>query len=186
LRFMAHNGEINTLKGNANWMHARQGVMHSELFGEDLKKLFPIIEKHCSDAGDFDNAMELLYHGGRTLQEVAMMMIPEAWQNHRDMSEDKRAFYEYFSALQEPGDGPASVSFTDGHYIGACLDRNGLRPSRYYVTDDDRGIMASEVGGVGIPPGKVRSKGRLPRGKRWLVGFEKGRRSPDGGPEAHG
>jgi glutamate synthase (NADPH) large chain len=175
LRFMAHNGEINTLKGNANWMYARQGVMHSELFGEDLKKLFPIIEKHCSDSGNFDNAMEFLYHSGRTLQEVAMMMIPEAWQNHRDMSEDKRAFYEYFSALQEPWDGPASVSFTDGHYIGACLDRNGLRPSRYYVTHDERVIMASEVGVLDVEPANVKFKGRLQPGRMFLVDFEQGK-----------
>ena len=175
LRFMAHNGEINTLKGNANWMHARQGVMESELFGDDLKKLFPVIEKHCSDSGNFDNAMEFLYHGGRTLQEVAMMMIPEAWQNHHDMSEDKRAFYEYFSALQEPWDGPASVSFTDGHYIGACLDRNGLRPSRYYVTHDDKVIMGSEVGVLDVDPANVKLKGRLQPGKMFLVDFEQGK-----------
>ncbi len=175
LRFMAHNGEINTVKGNANWVRARQGVMQSDLFGDDLKKLFPIIEKHCSDSGNFDNAMEFLYHSGRTLQEVAMMMIPEAWQNHHDMSEDKRAFYEYFSALQEPWDGPASVSFTDGHFIGACLDRNGLRPSRYYVTHDDRVIMASEVGVLDIAPENVKLKGRLQPGKMFLVDFEQGK-----------
>jgi glutamate synthase (NADPH/NADH) large chain len=176
---MAHNGEINTLKGNANWMHARQGVMRSDLFSADLPKLFPVIEAHCSDSGNFDNAMEFLYHSGRTLQEVAMMMIPEAWQNHHDMSEDKRAFYEYFSALQEPWDGPASVSFTDGHYIGACLDRNGLRPSRYYVTHDDRVIMASEVGVLDIDPANVKVKGRLQPGKMFLVDFEEGRLIPD-------
>ncbi len=179
LRFMAHNGEINTLKGNANWMFARQGVLRSELFGEDLPKLFPIVEPHCSDSGNFDNVMEFLYHSGRTLQEVAMMMIPEAWQNHHDMSERKRAFYEYFSALQEPWDGPASVSFTDGHYIGACLDRNGLRPSRYYLTHDDRVIMASEVGVLDIAPENVKFKGRLQPGKMFLVDFEQGRLIPD-------
>lgn len=179
LRFMAHNGEINTVKGNSNWMHARQGVMKSELFGKDLKKLFPIIEKHCSDSGNFDNAMEFLYHSGRTLQEVAMMMIPEAWQNHHEMSEDKHAFYEYFSTMQEPWDGPASVSFTDGHYIGACLDRNGLRPSRYYVTHDDRVIMASEVGVLDVEPENVKFKGRLQPGKMFLVDFEQGRLIPD-------
>ncbi|MCA9024890.1 MAG: glutamate synthase large subunit [Planctomycetaceae bacterium] len=175
LRFMAHNGEINTVKGNANWVRARQGVMQSDLFGDDLKKLFPIIERHCSDSGNFDNAMEFLYHSGRTLQEVAMMMIPEAWQNHQDMSEDKRAFYEYFSALQEPWDGPASVSFTDGQYIGACLDRNGLRPSRYYVTHDDKVIMASEVGVLDIDPANVKHKGRLQPGKMFLVDFKQGK-----------
>ena len=175
LRFMAHNGEINTVKGNANWVRARQGVMQSDLFGDDIKKLFPVIEEHCSDSGRFDNAMEFLYHSGRTLQEVAMMMIPEAWQNHHDMSDDKRAFYEYFSALQEPWDGPASVSFTDGKYIGACLDRNGLRPSRYYVTHDDKVIMASEVGVLDIDPANVKIKGRLQPGKMFLVDFEQGK-----------
>ncbi|MCA9091105.1 MAG: glutamate synthase large subunit, partial [Planctomycetaceae bacterium] len=179
LRFMAHNGEINTLKGNANWMFARQGALKSELWGKDLEKLFPIVEKHCSDSGNFDNVMEFLYHSGRTLQEVAMMMIPEAWQNHHDMSEEKRAFYEYFSALQEPWDGPASVSFTDGKYIGACLDRNGLRPSRYYVTHDDRVIMASEVGVVDVEPENVKFKGRLQPGKMFLIDFEQGRLIPD-------
>lgn len=180
LRCIAHNGEINTVKGNSNWMNARQGSLKSEAFGKDLDKLFPIIEKHCSDSGNFDNAMEFLYQSGRTLQEVAMMMIPEAWQNHHEMSDDKRAFYEYFSAIQEPWDGPASVSFTDGHYIGACLDRNGLRPSRYYVTHDDRVVMASEVGVLDIEPDNVKSKGRLQPGKMFLVDFEKGVLIPDG------
>ncbi len=179
LRFMAHNGEINTLKGNTNWMFARQGVMKSDLFGDDLKKLFPVIEKHCSDSGNFDNAMEFLYHNGRALPEVAMMMIPEAWQNHASMSPNKRAFYEFFSALQEPWDGPASVSFTDGQIIGACLDRNGLRPSRYYVTHDDRVIMASEVGVLDVEPANIKFKGRLQPGKMFLVDFEQGRLIPD-------
>ena len=174
-RFMAHNGEINTLRGNANWMFARQGVMKSDLWGDDIRKLCPVIEPDCSDSGNFDNALEMLYHSGRTLQEAVMMMIPEAWQNHHSMPEDKRAFYEYHSALQEPWDGPASVSFTDGHYIGAVLDRNGLRPSRYYVTHDDRVIMASEVGVVQVPPEQVKSKGRLQPGKMFLVDFEQGR-----------
>ena len=176
---MAHNGEINTLKGNKNWMFARQGVMQSELFGDDLNKLFPVVEAHCSDSGTFDNAMEFLYHGGRTLQEVAMLMIPEAWQNHHNMAEPKRAFYEYYSALQEPWDGPASVSFTDGKYIGACLDRNGLRPSRYYVTHDDKVVMASEVGVLDVDPANVKIKGRLQPGKMFLVDFEEGRLIPD-------
>lgn len=175
LRFMSHNGEINTVKGNSNWMVARQGVMESELWGSDLKKLFPIVEPHTSDSGRFDNALEMLYHSGRTLQEVVMMMIPEAWQNHSTMPEDKRAFYEYYSALQEPWDGPASVSFTDGKYIGATLDRNGLRPSRYYVTKDDRVVMASEVGVLDIEPENVASKGRLQPGRMFLVDFEAGR-----------
>ncbi|MGV2334860.1 MAG UNVERIFIED_CONTAM: hypothetical protein LVR18_12325 [Planctomycetaceae bacterium] len=119
LRFMAHNGEINTVKGNSNWMFARQGMMQSPLFGDDLRKLFPIIEPHTSDSGCFDNALEMFYHSGRKLQEAVMMMVPEAWQNHQTMPESKRALYEYFSALQEPWDGPASISFTDGRYIGA-------------------------------------------------------------------
>jgi glutamate synthase (NADPH) large chain len=174
-RFMAHNGEINTLRGNANWMTARQGVMQSELWGEDLRKLCPIIEPECSDSGNFDNALEFLYHSGRTLQESVMMMIPEAWQNHRTMSKEKQAFYEFHSTLQEPWDGPASVSFTDGKYIGAVLDRNGLRPSRYYVTHDDRVIMASEVGVVEVDPANVKAKGRLQPGKMFLVDFEAGR-----------
>ncbi|QDT19150.1 glutamate synthase large subunit [Gimesia chilikensis] len=178
-RFMAHNGEINTLRGNANWMFARQGMMSSELFGDDLNKLFPIIEPHCSDSGNFDNALELLLMSGRPLPEVMMMMIPEAWQNHHSISVAKRAFYEYYSALQEPWDGPASVSFTDGKCIGAVLDRNGLRPSRYYVTHDDRVIMASEVGTLEVDPKLVKEKGRLQPGKMFLVDFEEGRLIPD-------
>lgn len=174
-RFMAHNGEINTLRGNSNWMFARQGVMQSELWGEGLRKLCPIIEPECSDSGNFDNALEFLYHSGRTLQESVMMMIPEAWQNHHAMSEDKQAFYDFHSTLQEPWDGPASVSFTDGRCIGAVLDRNGLRPSRYYVTHDDRVIMASEVGVVHVDPANVKEKGRLQPGKMFLVDFEEGR-----------
>ena len=180
LRFMSHNGEINTVKGNSNWMYARQGIMESEMWGEDLQKLFPIVEPHTSDSGRFDNALEMLYHSGRTLQEVVMMMIPEAWQNHSTMPEDKQAFYEYHSALQEPWDGPASVSFTDGHFIGATLDRNGLRPSRYYVTKDDRVVMASEVGVLDIEPENVAYKGRLQPGRMFLVDFEQGRIIDDG------
>jgi glutamate synthase (NADPH) large chain len=156
-------------------MFARQGVMTSELWGDDLRKLCPIIEPECSDSGNFDNALELLYHSGRTLQEAVMMMIPEAWQNHHSMSEDKRAFYEFHSALQEPWDGPASISFTDGHYIGAILDRNGLRPSRYYLTHDDKVVMASEVGVLDIDPKNVKVKGRLQPGRMFLVDFAEGR-----------
>ncbi len=178
-RFMAHNGEINTLRGNVNWMNARQGVMQSEMFGDDLKELFPICEAHCSDSGNFDNSLELLYHAGRSLPEAVMMMIPEAWQNHHAMSEEKRAFYEYFSSLQEPWDGPASISFTDGHVIGAVLDRNGLRPSRYYVTKDHKVVMASEVGVLDIAPENILLKGRLQPGKMFLVDFEQGRLIPD-------
>jgi glutamate synthase (NADPH/NADH) large chain len=174
-RYMAHNGEINTLRGNMNAMFARQGMMKSDLFGADLEKLFPISEPHCSDSGNFDNALELLLHAGRSLPEAVMMMIPEAWQNHPTMPEDKRCFYEYHSALQEPWDGPASISFTDGHYIGAVLDRNGLRPSRYYITKDDRVVMASEVGVLDLDPKDVLVKGRLQPGRMFLVDFQKGR-----------
>ena len=178
-RFMSHNGEINTLLGNSNWMNARQGVMRSELFGDDLSKLFPVVEPDCSDSGTFDNALEFLLMTGRTLQESVMMMIPEAWQQHAEMSEQKRAFYEFQSCLMEPWDGPASIAFTDGHYIGAVLDRNGLRPSRYYVTDDDRCIMASEVGVLPVDPERVVAKGRLRPGRIFLIDFEKGRMIPD-------
>ena len=151
-RYMSHNGEINTLRGNENWMRARQGVVASPLFGDDLKKLFPVAEPDCSDSGVFDNVLEFLLMTGRSLQESVMMMIPEAWQKNELMPENKRAFYEYHSCLMEPWDGPASIAFTDGKYIGAVLDRNGLRPSRYYLTNDDRVIMASEVGVVPIDP----------------------------------
>ena len=178
-RFMCHNGEINTLRGNTNWMHARHGVMQSDLFGDDLRKLFPIIEPDCSDSGNFDNALELLLMAGRSLPEAVMMMIPEAWENHESISPEKRGFYEYHSCLQEPWDGPASIAFTDGHYIGAVLDRNGLRPSRYYVTHDDFVIMASEVGVLPVPPEKVKIKGRLQPGRMFLVDFERGRLIPD-------
>ena len=178
-RYIAHNGEINTVRGNGNWMFARQGMMQSELFGKDLQKLFPIVEPYCSDSGNFDNALELLVASGRSLPEAVMMMVPEAWQNHESMPEDKRAFYEYHSALQEPWDGPASISFTDGTVIGATLDRNGLRPSRYYVTKDDRVIMASEVGVLDIDPANVKLKGRLQPGKMFLVDFKQGRLIPD-------
>ncbi|MGI9457491.1 MAG: hypothetical protein ACR2NU_13085 [Aeoliella sp.] len=180
MRFMSHNGEINTVQGNANWMLARRGVAKSDLLGNQLSKLFPIVEPDCSDSGTFDNALEFLLMTGRTLQESVMMMIPEAWQNHATMPEDKRAFYEYHSAVMEPWDGPASVAFTDGKYIGAVLDRNGLRPSRYYLTHDDRVIMASEVGVLPtIAPENVKAKGRLQPGRMFLVDFEQGRLIPD-------
>jgi len=179
LRFMSHNGEINTLRGNSNWMRAREGSAVSELFGEDITKLFPVIEPHLSDSGTFDNVLEFLLMNGRTLQEAIMMMVPEAWQKHETMPEDKRAFYEYFSCLMEPWDGPASIVFTDGKYIGATLDRNGLRPSRYYITHDDRVIMASEVGVLPVDPAIVKSKGRLQPGKMFLIDFVQGRLIPD-------
>jgi glutamate synthase (NADPH/NADH) large chain len=179
-RFMSHNGEINTLRGNMNWMQAREGVVRSELFGEQLSKLFPIVEPDCSDSGTFDNVLEFLLMTGRSLQEAVMMMIPEAWQNHESMSEEKRAFYEYHSCLMEPWDGPASIAFTDGKCIGAVLDRNGLRPSRFYITHDDRCIMASEVGVLPtIAPENVKVKGRLQPGRMFLIDFEQGRLIPD-------
>lgn len=179
LRFMSHNGEINTLRGNSNWMRAREGMAKSELLGDDLKNFFPVVEPHCSDSGTFDNVLEFLLMTGRTLQEAIMMMVPEAWQKHETMPEDKRAFYEYFSCLMEPWDGPASIAFTDGHYIGATLDRNGLRPSRFYITHDDRVIMASEVGVLPVDPAIVKEKGRLQPGKMFLVDFAEGRLIPD-------
>jgi glutamate synthase (NADPH/NADH) large chain len=178
-RFMSHNGEINTLRGNINWMAAREGMMKSDLFGDQLSDLFPIIEPDCSDSGNFDNALEFLLMAGRSLQEALMMMIPEAWQKHESMPENKRAFYEYHSCLMEPWDGPASIAFTDGNYIGAVLDRNGLRPSRYYLTHDDRVIMASEVGVLKLDPANIKQKGRLQPGRMFLVDFQQGRLIPD-------
>lgn len=178
-RFMSHNGEINTLLGNKNWMNARQGNVASELFGEDLSQLFPIVESDCSDSGTFDNVLEFLLMTGRTLQEAIMLMIPESWQNHRQMPKAKRDFYEYNSCLMEPWDGPASIAFTDGQYIGAVLDRNGLRPSRYYITDDDRCIMASEVGVLSLDPARVIKKGRLEPGRMFLIDFNQGRMVSD-------
>ena len=178
-RFMSHNGEINTIRGNKNAMDARQGVMKTAVFGADLKKLFPVVEPDCSDSGMFDNVLEFLWMSGRTLQEAVMMMIPEAWQHHQNMDPAKRAFYEFHSCLMEPWDGPASMVFTDGTYIGAVLDRNGLRPSRYYITDDHKCIMASEVGVVDIDPARVIDKGRLKPGRMFLIDFAQGRMIPD-------
>jgi len=173
-RFMSHNGEINTRQGNYNWMRAREGVLESETLGDDLQKTLPVIETEVSDSGSFDNVLEFLLMNGRSLQEAALMMVPEAWQNDQDMSAEKKAFYEYFSNVMEPWDGPASIAFTDGRYIGAMLDRNGLRPSRYYFTHDDRVIMASEVGVVDVDADNVKEKGRLRPGKMFLVDFDKG------------
>jgi glutamate synthase domain-containing protein 2/glutamate synthase domain-containing protein 1/glutamate synthase domain-containing protein 3 len=173
-RFIAHNGEINTLRGNANWMHARQAMFRSALF-DDVRKLFPIIDPATSDSGQFDNALELLHRTGRSLPHAVMMMIPEAWQNHEGMSAAKRAFYEYHACLQEPWDGPASIAFTDGRVIGAVLDRNGLRPSRYVVTKDGFVVMASEVGVLDIAPENVEHKDRLQPGRMFLVDTEDGR-----------
>jgi len=178
-RFMSHNGEINTLRGNVNWMRAREGVVESDLFDGSIDRLFPIVEPDTSDSGSFDNVLEFLLMTGRTLQEAIMMMIPEAWQKRERMRPNKRAFYEYHSCMMEPWDGPASIAFTDGRYIGAVLDRNGLRPSRYYVTHDDRVIMASEVGVLKVDPKLIRQKGRLEPGRMFLVDFEQGRMIPD-------
>jgi glutamate synthase (NADPH/NADH) large chain len=173
-RFIAHNGEINTLRGNENWMHARQAMFRTPLF-DDVRKLFPIIDPTTSDSGKFDNALELLQRTGRSIAHAVMMMIPEAWQNHESMSAAKRAFYEYHAGLQEPWDGPASIAFTDGRVIGAVLDRNGLRPSRYVVTKDGFVVMASEVGVLDIAPENVLHKDRLQPGRMFLVDTEQGR-----------
>jgi len=179
MRLIAHNGEINTFRGNRNWMRAREGVMQSERFRDDLSSLFPVIEPDCSDTSGLDNALEFLLRTGRTLPESILMMIPEAWQKHESMDPAKRAFYEYHSAMMEPWDGPSSVTFTDGRCIGAVLDRNGLRPSRYYVTADDRVVMASEVGVLDIATQDIVRKGRLQPGRMFLIDFEKGRLVPD-------
>ncbi|MFZ0318568.1 MAG: glutamate synthase large subunit [Candidatus Sulfotelmatobacter sp.] len=174
-RYIAHNGEINTLRGNVNWMHARQSVMASPLFGDDLKKLFPIIEPGGSDSANFDNALELLLQAGRSLPHAMAMLIPEAWAGNPHMKPEKRAFYEYHACMMEPWDGPAAVAFTDGRVIGATLDRNGLRPGRYVVTHDDVVIMASEVGVLDVAPEQVKMKGRLQPGKMFLVDTVEGR-----------
>ena len=174
-RFIAHNGEINTLRGNVNWMHARQAMCASELFGPDMKKLLPVIAPDGSDSAMFDNCLEFLVLGGRSLPHAVMMMIPEPWSNHEGMSDEKKAFYEYHASLMEPWDGPASIVFTDGIQIGAILDRNGLRPSRYYVTKDDLVVMASEVGVLEIAPERVLEKGRLQPGRMFLIDTREGR-----------
>jgi glutamate synthase (ferredoxin) len=174
-RYIAHNGEINTLRGNINWMHAAQANFQSDLFGDDIKKLLPVINTDGSDSAMFDNAVELLVMAGRELPHAMMMMIPEPWENHESMDAERHAFYEFHSCLMEPWDGPASVAFTDGIRIGACLDRNGLRPSRYYVTKDDMVIMASEAGVLPIAPERVAVKGRLQPGRMFLVDTVEGR-----------
>ena len=174
-RYIAHNGEINTLRGNVNWMHARQSVLASPLFGDDIKKLFPIIQPGGSDSAAFDNALELLLMSGRSIQHAMAMLIPEAWSKNEHMNPQKRAFYEYHASLMEPWDGPAAVAFTDGRSIGAVLDRNGLRPARYMVTRDDLVIMASETGVLPVKPEDVKLKGRLQPGKMLLVDTVEGR-----------
>ncbi len=174
-RYLAHNGEINTLRGNVNWMHARESMLASDLFSDDIKKILPIIDERGSDSAMFDNVLEMLVLTGRSLPHAVMMMIPEPWSGDDFMSPEKKAFYEFHSALMEPWDGPASIAFTDGIRIGAVLDRNGLRPSRYYVTKDERVIMASEVGVLDVPPENVLLKGRLQPGRMFLVDLEQGR-----------
>jgi glutamate synthase (ferredoxin) len=174
-RYIAHNGEINTLRGNFNWMRAREPRFRSELFGEDMEKIPPIINPNGSDSAMFDNTLELLVLAGRSLPHAVMMMVPEPWSGHETMDDQRRAFYQYHSSLMEPWDGPACIAFTDGTQIGAILDRNGLRPSRYYVTKDDLVVMASEAGVLDIPPQDVVQKGRLQPGRMFLINMEQGR-----------
>ncbi len=174
-RMVAHNGEINTVKGNFNWMRAREGVMKSPVLGDDLKKLYPITFEGQSDTATFDNALELLTMSGYPLAHAVMMMIPEAWEQHTAMEPRRRAFYEYHAAMMEPWDGPAAMVFTDGRQIGATLDRNGLRPARYIVTDDGLVVMASESGVLPIPENRIVKKWRLQPGKMFLIDFEQGR-----------
>jgi len=174
-RLIAHNGEINTVKGNFNWMRAREGVMKSAVLGDDLQKLFPLIYEGQSDTACFDNALELLIMAGYPIAQAMMMMIPEAWENHELMDDNRRAFYEYHAAMMEPWDGPAAMAFTDGRHIGGTLDRNGLRPARYIVTDDDLVVMASESGVLPIPESKIIQKWRLQPGKMFLIDLDAGR-----------
>jgi glutamate synthase (NADPH/NADH) large chain len=174
-RYLAHNGEINTLQGNRNWMRARESLLRSDLLPGDLQRIFPIITPGASDSASFDEVLELLHLGGRSLPHAVLMMIPEAWENHRHMDPARRAFYQFHGAVMEPWDGPASIAFTDGTVIGAVLDRNGLRPSRYWVTDDGLVVMASEVGVLDIEPARVVQRGRLQPGRMFLVDTAKGR-----------
>jgi glutamate synthase (NADPH) large chain len=174
-RFIAHNGEINTVKGNRNWMRAREALLASDLIPGDISRLFPIVEMSGSDSASFDEVLELLYLGGRSLPHSVLMMIPEAWENHATMSKKRRDFYAFHSSLMEPWDGPACVTFTDGHQVGAVLDRNGLRPSRFWVTHDGMVVLASEAGVLDFPAEKIARKGRLQPGKMFLVDIEAGR-----------
>jgi glutamate synthase (NADPH) large chain len=174
-RLIAHNGEINTVKGNYNWLRAREGVMQSAVLGEDLQKLYPIVYAGQSDTATFDNCLELLLMSGYPIEHAMMMMIPEAWEQHTLMDESRRAFYEYHAAMMEPWDGPSAIVFTDGRKIGATLDRNGLRPARYCVTDDDMVILASEAGVLPIPDNRIKQKWRLQPGKMFLIDLEQGR-----------
>ncbi|MBV9953204.1 MAG: glutamate synthase subunit alpha, partial [Acidimicrobiia bacterium] len=174
-RYLAHNGEINTVQGNRNWMRAREALLRSDLFGPDIERIFPICTPGASDTATFDEVLELLHLGGRSLPHAVLMMIPEAWEHHDGMDPDKRAFYQFHASLMEPWDGPASVAFTDGTVIGAVLDRNGLRPSRYWVTSDGLVVMASEVGVLDLDQSTVIRKGRLQPGRMFLVDTTQGR-----------
>ena len=174
-RYIAHNGEINTVRGNINWIKARESLFESELFGEHMRELMPVVNPNGSDSAMFDNTLELLVLAGRSLPHAMMMMVPEPWSAHETMDDTLRAFYQYHSCLMEPWDGPAAITFTDGRQIGAMLDRNGLRPSRYYITRDDLVIMASEVGVLDIPPQDIVRKGRLQPGRMFLVDTVQGR-----------
>lgn len=174
-RLLCHNGEINTVRGNANWMNARQYQFQNEAFGDRITKLYPVCTPGNSDSATLDNTLELLYHTGRDLPHAMMMMVPEAWQNHKTMQDEKKAFYEYHSCMMEPWDGPALMPFSDGTFVGAILDRNGLRPARYLVTSDDQVVMASETGVVDIDPAKIIKKGRLEPGRMFLINLQEGR-----------
>jgi glutamate synthase (NADPH/NADH) large chain len=178
-RYVCHNGEINTVRGNVNWMNARESTLKSDLFGDDISKVFPVIRPDLSDTGSLDSAVEFLTLGGRSLPHVMAMLIPEAWDADSTMPQEKRDFYEYHASLMEPWDGPAAVAFTDGKWIGATLDRNGLRPARYLVTKDGQLIIASETGVLPIKPENVSYKGRLQPGKMLLVNLEEHRIVPD-------
>ena len=168
-RYVAHNGEINTIRGNISWMNARQSILENSLHGEKISELFPVIMPEGSDSASLDNAVEFLFQSGRSLPHVMAMLIPEAWAGNPDMDEDKRAFYEYHASLMEPWDGPAAIAFTDGRVVGATLDRNGLRPGRYIVTKDDLVVLASEAGVLDVPAEDIRKKGRLQPGRMFLV-----------------
>src|SRR5690606_14816925 len=174
-RLVAHNGEINTVKGNFNWLRAREGMMKSAVLGDDLAKLYPIVYEGQSDTAIFDNCLELLVMSGYPIAQAMMMMIPEAWEQNTAMDEHRRAFYEYNAAMMEPWDGPAAMVFTDGRQIGATLDRNGLRPARYVITDDDMVILASEAGTLPVPENRIVKKWRLQPGKMFLIDLEQGR-----------
>jgi glutamate synthase (NADPH) large chain len=174
-RYIAHNGEINTVRGNRNWMRARESLLDSKIIPGDLKRLFPIIDTSSSDSGSFDEVLELLYLGGRSLPHSVLMMIPEAWENHATMSKERRDFYAFHSTIMEPWDGPACITFTDGRQIGAVLDRNGLRPSRYWITKSGLVVLASEFGVLDFKPEEVEAKGRLQPGRMFLVDIESGK-----------